>query len=60
MKYICVNDYLHLCNHVQKSNEQKEFSTSELNLIKEDALKELKPRAIMALVAMETGYATKE
>ncbi len=50
-----------MCNCSQKANELKEFSKEELDLIKQDVLKEIhRPRAIMTLLAMETGMRAAE
>lgn len=61
VKYISIGDYLRQCDCTQKSNEQKEFCKEELLLIKQDVLQEInRPRAIMTLLAIETGMRAGE
>ena len=61
MKYISIRDYIKGCDIRRKKNEEKEFSEEELARIAADAIKEpLNPRALMALMAKETGLRSGE
>ena len=56
MKFMSVNNYLSKCDHRKKKNEEKQFSREELDRLYEAAFsKRDNPRAVMMMVAMETG-----
>ena len=55
------HNYLHLCDLMTKSNEERSFSAEELSKLREAALKDVKnPHACMILVSMETGLRIAE
>ena len=61
MKYLSIRDYIKGCDNRRKKNEEKEFSEEELARITADAIKEpLNPRALMTLMAKETGLRSGE
>lgn len=54
-------DLYAFCNLTQKSNEEKAFTTKEIQLLKEDALQNRNnPRALMSLLAANTGMRCAE
>ncbi|WP_196808597.1 tyrosine-type recombinase/integrase [Butyrivibrio sp. AC2005] len=56
MSYIPISDYLRYCDTSKKTDEEKAFSENELRRISEDTQsQQSNPRALMALLAMETG-----
>lgn len=58
---IKASDYAHLCDTTIKSDEDRTFSSEELRLLTEDAMKNLQnPRAVMMLLAKETGMRAGE
>ena len=61
MIYLTARDYMKNCSHARKRAEEKAFSEAELEQIRQDAWKEYtNPRALMALMAMETGLRAGE
>jgi Phage integrase family. len=60
-EFIMYSDYANRCDLTCKSNEEKSFSDKELSMLKDFALSNLhNPRAVMMLVAMETGLRVGE
>ena len=60
-EYILFDDYVKDCDHSKKTAEERAFSEEELAILWEDALKTpTKPRALMTLLAMETGLRAGE
>lgn len=60
-QYINAKKYLSNCNTKRKQAEEKEFSESELIRIEKDMMKTpTNPRALMALLAKETGMRAAE
>lgn len=54
-------DLYAFCNLAKKSNEEKEFSEREIQLLRDDALRnKSNPRALMTLLAAETGMRCAE
>ena len=61
LKYIVAQDYYKYCSHIVKTDEEKAFSSEELDRLSRDAESHLdNPRVLMALLAQETGMRVGE
>ena len=61
MRYIPSYLYLSKCSHKRKPNEERQFSEKELEKLYEQGIQDPdNPRAVMMLVAMETGLRVGE
>ncbi len=60
-EYIMFDDYVKDCDHSKKTAEERAFSEEELITLREDSLRTpTSPRALMTLLAMETGMRAGE
>lgn len=61
LKYIVAQDYYKYCNQKVKTDEEKAFSSEELDRLSRDAESHLdNPRVLMALLAQESGMRVGE
>ncbi len=61
LKYIVAQDYYKYCNQKVKTDEEKAFSSEELDRLSRDAEDHLdNPRVLIALLAQETGMRVGE